>query len=219
MFTKILSFILMSVYANFISASSDTSMNKDNTAIIVVDVQKDFTQEYSGALAVNGTNFAYVNSVILETAKLKEAGFHIVVTQDYHPHDHSSFKAQGGAWPPHCIQGTPGADLLVTSNDYISQKGTEQAVDSYSAFIDDAGKKWPLEDHLKRRGVTNLIIYGIATDYCVRATALDAKKFGFDVTVVGSLSRGVDSSTCAKAITDFAAAGIRYVDNLSELPL
>ena len=96
-------------------------------------------------------------------------------------------------WPPHCVQGTENAKLLLdeTFFDAVVKKGKDRRYDSYSGFQDDGGARTEMDGLLKKRSIQDLIVYGIATDYCVKATALDAAKAGYKVTVVEGLSRGV----------------------------
>ena len=195
-------------------------------AVIVTDIQGDFTTWKNGSLAVPGTDETFVRSVESATRMLKEHGFLIVATQDWHPPDHISFavnhpgkevfdvvKVDGGTqvlWPPHCVQGTENARILV-DNDLLSavvRKGTDARFESYSAFRDDGGSSTGMDELLREHGVTALVIYGIATDYCVKATAIDAARAGFTVIVVESLCRGVAVETTAQALKQMEEAGI-----------
>jgi nicotinamidase/pyrazinamidase len=156
----------------------------DTDALIVVDVQNDFCP--GGSLAVpHGDD---VVEVINELAPLFTVVF---ATQDYHPPDHSSFTDQGGQWPVHCVEGTPGAefhpDLDTSRFDEIIRKGTDVATDGYSGF---AGTD--LADRLWARGVDRVFVTGLATDYCVRATTLEAIENGFEAVVVTDAIRAVD---------------------------
>ena len=195
-------------------------------AVIVTDIQGDFTTWKNGSLAVPGTDETFVRSVESATGMLKEHGFLIVATQDYHPPNHISFavnhpgkevfdvvKVDGRTqvlWPPHCVQGTENARILV-DNDLLSavvRKGTDARFESYSAFRDDGGSSTGMDELLREHGVTALVIYGIATDYCVKATAIDAARAGFTVIVVESLCRGVAVETTAQALKQMEEAGI-----------
>jgi nicotinamidase/pyrazinamidase len=155
-------------------------------ALIIVDFQNDFTP--GGALAVpEGDEIApRINELIGDDE------FELVLaTRDWHPPDHGSFAAQGGPWPVHCVAGSPGAELheaLDSSHvDVIVDKGQDPDTDGYSAF-DGTG----LERLLRERGIGELTICGLATDYCVKNTVLDALKAGFRVTVDQRAIRGVD---------------------------
>ena len=195
-------------------------------AVIVTDIQGDFTTWKQGSLAVPGTDETLVRSVESATRMLKEHGFLIVATQDYHPPDHISFAVNHPGkevfdvvqidgrtqvlWPPHCVQGTENARILV-DNDLLSavvRKGTDARFESYSAFRDDGGSSTGMDELLREHGVTALVIYGIATDYCVKATAIDAARAGFTVIVVESLCRGVAVETTAQALKQMEEAGI-----------
>jgi len=194
--------------------------------VIVVDVQGDFTTWKKGALAVEGTDAAFIETLRKATETLKQSGHAMLATQDWHPADHISFyTAYPGRkpfdvvdlqnkkqvlWPPHCIQGTENAKLLLeeTLFDAVVKKGKDRRYDSYSGFQDDGGARTEMDDLLRKRGIQELIVYGIATDYCVRATALDAAKAGYTVAVVAGLSRGVAPETAAKALEEMKANGI-----------
>jgi len=209
-----------------------TTQPQSKAGVIVVDVQGDFTQWKKGSLAVPGTDKAFVEKVRKATSTLAKAGFTLYATQDWHPSDHVSFftNHQGkkafdviklGAkeqvlWPPHCVQGTQGARVLVDNNLFLAivKKGQDKNFDSYSGFQDDGGAKTEMERILKAKGIERLIIYGIATDYCVKATALDAASAGFKVTVVEELCRGVAPETSAKALEEMRAKGITVVKSL-----
>jgi nicotinamidase/pyrazinamidase len=200
--------------------------------IIVVDVQGDFTKWKNGSLAVEGTNEAYINTVEENTKKLKEASFPIYATQDWHPANHVSFftNHQGkkpfdvitlhgkdqALWPPHCVQNTPGAEILLNKKLFKSvvKKGMDSQYDSYSGFQDDGGKKTVLDEVLKKDGIKKLVIYGIATDYCVRATALDGVAAGYQVVLIKNLCRGVAPDSSQKAIEEMKAKGIVVLDDL-----
>jgi nicotinamidase/pyrazinamidase len=195
-------------------------MTKDwaKTGVIIVDVQGDFTKFKNGTLAVEGTDEAYIKIVGESTTKLKEAGLPIYATQDWHPANHVSFfthhegkrvfeviKLQGKdqvLWPSHCVQNTPGAEILLDKKLFkaVVKKGMDVQYDSYSGFQDDGGKKTE--------------IYGIATDYCVMATALDAVAARYKVILIKNLCRGVDPDTSQKAIDEMKAKGIVILDDL-----
>jgi nicotinamidase/pyrazinamidase len=200
--------------------------------VIVVDVQGDFTKLKNGSLAVEGTDEAYIKAVEENTKKLKEAGFPIFATQDWHPANHLSFftnhrgmkvfdviKLHGKdqvLWPPHCVQKTPGAKVLLDEKLFkaIVKKGINPQYDSYSGFQDDGGKKTDMDKLLKKDKIKKLVVYGIATDYCVRATALDAVAAGYKVIMIKNLSRGVAPDTSQKAIEEMKAKGVVVIDDL-----
>jgi nicotinamidase/pyrazinamidase len=198
----------------------------------VVDIQGDFTRLKKGSLAVDGTDEAYIKAVEENTKKLKEAGFLIYATQDWHPADHISFftnhpgkkasdviKLHGKEqvlWPPHCVQNTPGAEILLNKELFkaVVRKGMDPQYDSYSGFQDDGGKKTEMEKLLKKDKIKKVVLYGIATDYCVRATALHAAAAGYKVIVIKNLCRGVAPDTSQKAIEAMKAKGIIVLDDL-----
>lgn len=175
-------------------------------ALILVDLQNDFLP--GGALAVPGGN------EILETAARLAKHFAVVVaTQDWHPPDHQSFadnhpgrrvgdvvEVAGSPqvlWPRHCVQNTLGAELsariAAAAVTRIVRKGTDRHIDSYSGFFDnERTRSTGLEDYLRRSGITAVYILGLATDYCVQATALDARKLGFHTYLIVDGCRGVE---------------------------
>lgn len=173
----------------------------DTDALIVVDVQNDFCP--GGALAV-----PHGDDVVGVINKLMPRFRHVIATQDFHPRGHSSFAEQGGPWPEHCVQGTKGAELhpeLDTDGiDEIVQKGTAPETDGYSGF---AGTD--LADRLRRRGVKRVVVTGLATDYCVRATAIEAIANGFDAVVLTDAIRAVDvnAGDGDAAVDDMREAG------------
>ena len=203
-----------------------------DTAIIVVDLQADFTKARKGSLAVEETDDAYVTSVADATAKLKAAGFSIYATQDWHPATHASFFTNHPGkkpfdlitlhgkdqvlWPPHCVQNTPGAQILLDTKLFKAtvKKGMDARYDSYSGFQDDGGKKTDMDKILKKAGIKKVVVYGIATDYCVKATAIDAAAAGYKVIMVKNLSKGVAPETSLKALDEMQAKGITVIEDL-----
>ena len=119
-------------------------------------------------------------------------------------------------WPPHCVQETKNAEVLLDNDLFVAivKKGKDKRYDSYSGFQDDGGAKTEMNGILKENGVKELIVYGIATDYCVKATAIDAADAGYKVTVVEGLSKGVAPDTTAKALDEMKAKGIILVKEL-----
>ncbi len=204
----------------------------EKIGVIVVDVQGDFTKFKNGSLAVEGTDEAYIKAVEEATKKLKSAGYPIYATQDWHPKNHASFftnhpgkkafdviKLHGKdqvLWPPHCVQKTPGAEILLDKKLFtaIVKKGMDPQYDSYSGFQDDGGKKTEMDKILKRDKIKKVVVYGIATDYCVRATALDAVAGGYKVIMIKNLSRGVAPDTSQKAIDEMKAKGVVIFEDL-----
>jgi nicotinamidase/pyrazinamidase len=172
-------------------------------ALIIVDFQNDFTP--GGALAVpHGDEIA---GRINQLAASDEYDL-VVATRDWHPADHGSFIEQGGIWPVHCVADTPGAQLHDALDDSlldtILDKGQDPATDGYSAF-DATG----LATLLSERGIDELTVCGLATDYCVKNTVLDALAAGFRVTVDAAATRGVDvnAGDSDRAIAEMRAAG------------
>ncbi|MGH2760825.1 MAG: nicotinamidase [Actinomycetota bacterium] len=174
----------------------------DTDALIVVDVQNDFCP--GGALAVPEGD-----DVVPVINRLMPLFRHVIATQDFHPPGHSSFSSRGGPWPEHCVQDTPGAgfhpDLEISHADEIVQKGTDPATDGYSGF---AGTD--LADRLRARGVERVVVTGLATDYCVRATTIEAIEHGFEAVVLTDAIRAVDLTPGdgASAVEEMSRAGV-----------
>jgi nicotinamidase/pyrazinamidase len=200
--------------------------------VIVVDVQGDFTTWKQGSLAVEGTDEAFVKQAEEATRQLKDAGFLVFGTQDWHPADHISFYTNHPGkkpfetidvdgrtqilWPPHCVQGTENARVLVDNNLFLAivKKGKNTKFDSYSGFQDDGGEKTEMDGILRANGVDTVVVFGIATDYCARATALDAAANGYKVIVMENLCRGVATDTSAKALEEMRGKGITVMKAL-----
>jgi nicotinamidase/pyrazinamidase len=172
-------------------------------ALIVVDFQNDFTP--GGALAVShGDEIAdRVNELAADPR------FELVIaTRDWHPPDHGSFAEQGGPWPPHCVQDTEGAELHPALDrsriDIVLDKGQDPGTEGYSGF---EGTR--LEELLRERNVDKVTIVGLATDYCVKNTALDALRAGFEVTVDPEGVRGVEveEGDSQRALDEMREAG------------
>jgi nicotinamidase/pyrazinamidase len=199
------------------------------TAAVVVDLQGDFTEFKNGPLAVPGTDQDYITMVLEATKRLKDCGLPIFATQDWHPQRHMSFYTNhkgkevyevitiGGKeqvlWPPHCVQDTEGAKLLIDKGltDVIVKKGTKIEYDSYSGFKDDGENHTPLHNLLQKWDIGEVIVYGIATDYCVKATVLDALGLGYKVIVVEELSRGVAAETSRQAVREIQSQGATVI--------
>jgi nicotinamidase/pyrazinamidase len=179
-------------------------------ALVIVDVQNDFCE--GGSLAVPGG--AAVARAI--SARLADPGHgyqHVVATRDYHVDPGRHFAAEpdfATTWPPHCRAGTPGADFhpdLDTSHvDEVFRKGAHAA--AYSGFEGSSDDGQPLADWLRERGVTAVDVAGIATDYCVRATAADAAGAGFATRLLLDLTAGVAPATTAAAVSDLRGRGV-----------
>ena len=217
----------------FLSFHTTLSIAGEKTGVIVVDLQGDFTALKNGSLACNSTDKVYVDKVVEATRALSKKGYLVFATQDWHPADHMSFfsnhpgkkpfevmKIDGRTqvlWPPHCVQGTENARILVDNNLFMAvvKKGKNPKYDSYSGFQDDGGDKTEMNSILKRNGIQKLLVYGIATDYCVKATAIDAVEAGFEVTVIEDLCRYVAPDTSAKALQEMKDKGITIIKELS----
>jgi len=179
-------------------------------ALIIVDVQNDFCE--GGSLAVTG-GAAVAAGISLVLDKAGDRWDHVVATKDWHidpgPHfsDHPDYR---DSWPAHCVVGSGGADFhpeLATGRiEAIFHKGEHQA--AYSGFEGHTESGETLADWLRARDVTEVELVGIATDHCVRATALDAKSEGFDTTVLLELTAGVSAATTAAALEELASAAI-----------
>ena len=181
-------------------------------ALIIVDVQNDFCE--GGSLAVDGGG--EVARAISRYLQDGHGYAHVVATNDYHvdPGGHFSDDPDyASSWPRHCLAGTPGArfhpDLDTTRVEAVFRKGAHAA--AYSGFegVDDAGT--PLADWLRQHGVDEVDVAGIATDYCVRATAADAARADFATRVLLDLTAGVTPESTAKAIEEMSAAGVELV--------
>jgi nicotinamidase/pyrazinamidase len=202
------------------------------SGVIVVDFQADFTEFKNGSLAVEGTGEAFVKRVEENTRLLRAAGFLIFGTLDWHPANHISFftshkgknafeviKIRGKdqvLWPPHCIQDTSGAEVLLDKELFKAfvKTATDPQFEGYSGFQDDGGKKTDLDKLLKKDKVSKVVVYGIATDYCVRATALDAVALGYQVTLIKNLCRGVAPGTSQKALKEMELKGVVISDEI-----
>ena len=174
-------------------------------ALVIVDFQNDFCP--GGALAVpDGDAIA---ARLNDLASSDEFDF-VVATRDWHPPDHGSFAEQGGPWPVHCVAGTPGAELHhaldPTPIDMLVDKGQDPGTEGYSGF-EGTG----LAELLRERGIDQITVTGLATDYCVKNTALDALREGFAVTVDSTATRGVevepgDSERALEAVREAGAS-------------
>lgn len=195
-------------------------------ALLLVDIQNDFLP--GGALPVpQGDAVVPIANRLIERCSL------VVATQDWHPENHGSFAANRGKapgtmgdlgglpqvmWPNHCVQNTGGAafapGLETARIQRIFPKGTDPAIDSYSGFFDNGRRKATgLGEYLKEKGVTDVFILGLATDYCVKATALDARQLGFVTTLVVDGCRGVELNPGdgERALEAMRRAGVRLV--------
>jgi nicotinamidase/pyrazinamidase len=174
-------------------------------ALIVVDVQNDFCE--GGALAVPDGD-----AVIEPLNRLATDAQFVVATRDWHPRNHGSFKEFGGPWPVHCVQGSEGAELHPRLDrgriDAIVNAGAEPDLEGYSGF-----EETELEQLLREHGAREVHLGGLALDYCVKATALDARRLGFDVVVHRDATRAIDAQPgdAERAVEELCAAGVRVV--------
>lgn len=200
---------------------------RSGDALLVTDIQNDFCP--GGALAVpDGDAVVPVINRITSIFPI------VIATQDWHPKDHVSFasrypgkrpfevsKIQGSEqvlWPDHCVEGTPGADfhpgLDTVPFRFVLRKGSNPEMDSYSAFVEnDRRTTTGLAGLLRELGVRRVFVSGLATDYCVRATALDGRRAGFEVAVIEDACRAVDtpSGNLRRAIEEMKAQGVRML--------
>jgi nicotinamidase/pyrazinamidase len=181
-------------------------------ALVIVDVQNDFCP--GGALAVPEGD--RVVSVLNQYAQRFAAlGAPVFASRDWHPAVTRHFKAHGGPWPPHCVQGTPGAEfhpgLVLPAGTGVVSKGADPDTDAYSCFQAETEDGMPFAAALGEHGVGRLFVGGLATDYCVKATALDALKEGFEVVVLADAVRAVDvaAGDGDRALAAMTAAGAR----------
>lgn len=202
-------------------------------ALVMIDIQNDFVP--GGALPTRG------GDEIVDVVNRLQSQFPLIfATQDWHPADHGSFASNhpgtapgqmidlGGIqqvlWPDHCVQKTQGAefhpDLATGRIEAVIRKGTDPEIDSYSGFFDNAHRKATgLEHELRSRGVTGIYVVGLATDYCVRFTALDAIELGFRVAVIRDACRGVElhEGDIDAAIDEMRRAGAEILES-SQIP-
>jgi nicotinamidase/pyrazinamidase len=186
-----------------VAASTGVESKIVADALLVIDFQNDFTP--GGALAVDE------GDLIGDPIKRLAPHFDVIAaTRDWHPPDHASFETAGGPWPVHCVQDSPGAELHPAMQqvdvDFIVEVGRERDDEGYSGF-----EKSNLADRLRERGVEKVAVCGLATDYCVRASAIDACREGFDVTLVSDAVRAVEvePGDGERAIEDMKAAGAK----------
>ena len=178
------------------------------TALVVVDIQNDFCP--GGALPVkDGDKVVPVLNKYIE--RFRKAGAPILFTRDWHPPDHSSFKAQGGPWPPHCVQNSEGAkfhpDLHIPPEGEVLSKADKKD-EAYSFF-----EGTDLARKLKERGIRRLLVGGLATDYCVKETVSDGLKYGFEVFHLDDASKGVNVNLgdSERALQEMVAMGAKRI--------
>jgi nicotinamidase/pyrazinamidase len=187
------------------------------TALVAVDVQNDFADP-AGSLSVRGGD-AILPTVNAEVRTARDAASVVVFTQDWHPESTPHFAKDGGIWPVHCVGGTWGAELhpaLEAPPDAPRVRKGQSGEDGYSGFTmrdPTSGEEKPteLESLLRERGVTRVVVCGLATDYCVSATARDAVRLGFEVSVLTDAIAAVDlkPGDGDRALAELEAAGVR----------
>ena len=214
--------------ANRADAAAASIKPDDTSALLVIDVQNCFLP--GGSLAVKDGE-----QVVPVINRIAKAFSNVVLTQDWHTPGHVSFASSHSGkkpfelidlaygkqvlWPDHCVQGTDGAalskDLAIPQAELILRKGFHNDVDSYSAFTEADGKtSTGLAAYLKARGIARVFVAGLATDFCVAWSALDARKAGLETYVIEDACRGIDTQgSLAKAWTDMAAAGVRRISS------
>jgi nicotinamidase/pyrazinamidase len=189
------------------AASRTNRSSATKQAIIVVDVQRDFCD--GGALPAKDTKSLLepLSTFISAGRKLQQL---IVFTFDWHPTDHASFRQSAGRWPVHCVANTAGAELApplrVEPGDITIRKGVDKDSDGYSAFQSST-----LSEQLQLQLVGSVAVCGIATEHCVKATALDAATMGFRVAVITDLIRAVDPSTVAGVFEKWKKSGVELM--------
>jgi nicotinamidase/pyrazinamidase len=208
-----------------VTNSYNRTMSLAHSALLVIDMQRDFLP--GGSLAVAG------GEEIIPGINALAARFgHVILTQDWHPTGHISFASTHGLqpfidtiqaaygtqhlWPDHCVQGSPGAELHpgldIPHVELILRKGFRREIDSYSAFTENDGTTpTGLAGYLRERGLSRLYFTGVAYDYCVGFSAIAAAKLGFEAIVVEDLSRGIAESSIAATNTVIAQLGIQRV--------
>jgi nicotinamidase/pyrazinamidase len=202
---------------------------RNDDVLLIIDVQNDFCP--GGALAV-----ADGDAVVPVVNRLAERFDHVVLTQDWHPSGHSSFATshpgaapfeaigmpygQQTLWPDHCVQGTPGAafhpQLKTERAELVIRKGFRPAIDSYSAFHEnDQRTPTGLAGYLRERGLQRIFMAGLATDYCVHYSAVDARRLGFETVVIEDGCRAIDlGGSLDAARAAMAAAGVKRINDL-----
>lgn len=188
------------------------TVDPDHDALVIVDVQNDFCP--GGSLAVpEGDRVVPVLNAYIERFESVKAP--VFASRDWHPPVTRHFRTHGGAWPPHCVQGTGGAefhpDLRLPADVVVVSKGMDPEEDAYSSFQGQDAGGTPFTAALGQRGVRRLFVGGLATDYCVKATVLDALGQGFEVVVLEDAIRAVDvgPGDGQRAIEAMRAAGAR----------
>ena len=195
-------------------------MMGDRTGLLIVDVQNDFCE--GGALAVAGSEQAvaalnhYLDAAVAQ-------GVPVYVSRDWHPAITSHFKTYGGPWPVHCVQGTRGARfhpaLHIPADAIVITKGESQESPGYSAFEGRTTEGKSFREELRERGIGHLVVGGLATDYCVKHSVLDAVAAGLKVTILEDAIAGVRADDSAAALAEMLARGARAHTGSDAIPL
>jgi nicotinamidase/pyrazinamidase len=186
----------------------------DRQALLIVDVQNDFCPGGSLPVASGDQVVPVVNEYI---SGFTREGGPVIFSRDWHPAETTHFKTQGGPWPPHCVQGTRGAEfhprLEVPARAVIVSKGMGPSEDGYSAFVGRDERGRPLADLLRELGAERVVIGGLATDYCVLNSVLEAREAGFAVDGIERGIRGVDvrPGDSERAVERMRTAGARFI--------
>ncbi len=204
---------------------------RGRVAILAVDIQKDFTEAHDGSLAVPGADAEYLKAVNNAVDQLKHAVFLVIATQDWHPEGHVSFHSShpgselfqphslpnGRAqmmWPEHCLQESGGAELTLNPDavNHTVKKGADPGYDSYSGFKDEGDRETGLDSLLRKEGIKTVVVFGLATDYCVLYTVKHAREQGYNVALIKELCRGVAPDTTDAALKEMRDLGVTIWD-------
>jgi nicotinamidase/pyrazinamidase len=183
-------------------------------ALVIVDIQNDFCP--GGALGVPDGH-AVVPVLNRYAERFAAAGASVFASRDWHPAETSHFKAHGGVWPPHCVQGTPGADfhpeLVLPTETAVVSKGMDPREDAYSCFQAETTDGMPFAAILGEQGISRLFIGGLATDYCVKSTVVDGVQAGFEMVVLADAVAAVDLTPGdgARALDEMRGAGAEMI--------
>jgi nicotinamidase/pyrazinamidase len=193
-------------------------MRNERAALIVVDVQNDFCP--GGALPAAGAH-DIIPALNRHLGEARHREIPVYASRDWHPEVTTHFEQYGGQWPPHCVQQSTGAqfhpDLKLAADAIVISKGDDPATDGYSAFDGHTSSGTPLLQDLRDRHVTTLYIAGIATDYCVKTTALDAMRAGIEVRILKDAITGIDvrPGDVDRALDEMTRAGARVVERVT----
>ncbi|CAG9567110.1 alpha/beta-hydrolase-like protein [Leishmania major strain Friedlin] len=184
------------------------TVSNTTDVLIIADMQVDFLTP-GGSLHVKGGE-ALLDGINAVSSQLPFR--YQVATQDWHPENHCSFVTHGGPWPPHCVQGSSGAQLHAGLHTHrinaVLRKGATQQADSYSAFVDDNGVSTGLAGLLHSIGARRVFVCGVAYDFCVFFTAMDARKNGFGVVLLEDLTAAVDDAAWSARAAELKEAGV-----------